>query len=91
MSDPMPGKPHDFIVRLDGLRLDAAAHNRIASAIQSAVVEELGRVDLAGTHPPPPAFAYFPLKWRGLWLHEAAGLKNLGDLANPQLTVAVRE
>jgi hypothetical protein len=87
MSD---AKSNDFIVRLDGLHLDAAAHNRIAGAIQAAVVSELGRVDLSGIKPPPPTFAYIPLKWRGIWLRDVEGLKNIGELTGPQLGVVER-
>jgi hypothetical protein len=74
MSNPMPGKSNDFIVRLDGLHLDEAARNRIAGAIQGAVLAELGRLDLAGSKP-SAALSYIPLQWRGFWLREVANLQ----------------
>jgi len=79
MSNPMPGKPADFIVRLDGLQLDEASRNRIAGAIQAAALAELGRLDLAGAK---PGLAYIPLKWLGMWLRPAATLpEGLGELS----------
>jgi hypothetical protein len=78
MADPMPGKPNDFIVRLDGLKLDEAARHRISSAIQAAVLSELGTIDLTGRGP-TGGLAFIPIKWKGLWLREVARLPELGD------------
>jgi hypothetical protein len=79
MSDPMPAKPNDFIVRLDGLQLDEASRNRIAGAIRAAALAELGRLDLAGAK---PGLAYIPLKWLGIWLRPATTLpEGLGELS----------
>ena len=89
MSDPMPGKPNDFVVRLDGLRLDEAAKNRIAGAIQSAVVAELGLIDHGGNKP-FSALAYIPLKWRGYWLREIDRLPENIAQFNKQLNVEER-
>jgi hypothetical protein len=80
MSNPMSGKPNDFIVRLDGLPLDEAARHRIAGAIQSAVLAELGKLDLAGNKPTNALF-HIPTEWLGLWLREVTGLREgLGEL-----------
>lgn len=80
MSDPMPGKPNDFVVRLDGLKLDEASRSRIAGAIQAAVLAELGRLDLAGAQP-NNGLAYIPIKWRGIWLRQMVNVpEGLGEL-----------
>lgn len=80
MSEPMPGKPNDFIVRLDGLPLDEAAKRRIAGAIQSAVLGELGKLDLAGKKP-TNSLVHIPIEWRGLWLREVTKLsEGLGEI-----------
>jgi hypothetical protein len=69
MSDPTAVRPNDFVVRLDGLPLDDGARQRIAAALQSAAVAELGRLDLNKRD----AFAYIPRKeWYGLWLRTIA-------------------
>jgi hypothetical protein len=84
----MSAKPNDFIVRLDGLKLDEAARGRISAAIQSAVVAELGRLDLAGLHS-SNRLAYFPIRWPGLWLREINELPSgLGELGK---TLTVNE
>jgi hypothetical protein len=75
MSDPMPGKPHDFVVRIEGLPLDEEAQRRIAGAIQGALLSELGRLDLAGTNP-KPTLSYIPVQWLGIWLREARHLQD---------------
>lgn len=80
MSDPMPLKPHDFIVRLDGLPLDEPTRQRIAGAIQAAVLSELGKLDLAGAKP-AAGLAYLPHRWWGIWYRVRADvLENLGGL-----------
>jgi hypothetical protein len=81
MSD---GKPHDFIVRLEGLKLSAEHQNQIASAIQSAVMAELGKVDLAprktaNTGGNVVNLAMLPIKWRGI-LYRPAASANAGVL-----------
>ena len=79
MSDPMPLKSHNFIVRLDGLHLDAAAQKRIAGAIQAATLAELGRLDLGGGKP-AGALSYIPIQWLGYWYREVANLQGgVGD------------
>lgn len=79
MSNPAEANSADFIVRLEGLHLDEAARNRVAGAVQAAVMAELGKLDLTAGRP-KPAFAYLPLKWRGIWLRERLpeGLGELG-------------
>lgn len=84
MADPMPGKPHDFVVRIEGLPLDEEAQRRIAGAIQGVLLSELGRLDLAGVKP-KPTLSYIPVQWLGIWLRDARNLqgpiefnKNLG-------------
>jgi hypothetical protein len=74
LSDPMPGRPQDFIVRLDGLKLDEAARNRIAGAIQTAVMSELGRLDLGH---PETILIHTPKEWLGRWLREIHSAKDL--------------
>jgi len=85
MSD---GKSHDFIVRLEGLQLSSEHQHRIASAIQSVVMAELGKVDLAPKGAAPQGnvnLALLPLKWRGIWYR--TGLPaNIGELVK-SLTV----
>lgn len=73
MSEPMPGKPHDFMVRLDGLKLDEATSHRIAGAIQAAVMSELAKLDLSGGQP-HGSVAYIPKDWLGIWLRQIPGL-----------------
>src|SRR5262249_35571487 len=77
MSNPVEKNSADFIVRLDGLHLDEAARNRIAGAVQSAVMAELGNLDLTAGQP-KPGLAYIPLKWRGIWLRHSLP-EGLGD------------
>jgi hypothetical protein len=79
----------DFVVRLDGLRLDDAARSRLAGAVQAAVMAELGKLDLTGGRP-VPTLAYLPLKWRGIWLRDIEKLpEGFGQLAH-QLEVVER-
>jgi hypothetical protein len=79
MSDPMPGRPNDFVVRLEGLKLDEAARNRIAGAIQAAVLKELGTIDLSGSNP-ANNLIHIPITWRGIIYRNLAKLP--GDVAN---------
>jgi hypothetical protein len=89
MSNLTQGNSADFIVRLDGLRLDEAARSRIAGAVQAAVMAELGRLDFTAGKS-TPALAYIPLKWRGIWLREIQKLpEGLGELGH-ELGVAER-
>ena len=69
MSEPMHGKPHDFMVRLDGLKLDEATSHRIAGAIQAVVISELGKLDLTGGQH-HGSLAYIPKDWLGIWLRQ---------------------
>jgi hypothetical protein len=71
----MPGKPSDFIIRVDGLNLDDSARARLAGVLQAAFMGELGRLDLA---PRGGAVAYIPHKeWLGLWLRSIGQIKDL--------------
>jgi len=88
MSDPMPGKPHDFVVRIEGLPLDEEAQRRIAGAIQGAMLSELGRLDLAGRDP-NPTLSYIPIRWLGIWLRDARTLQAPGEF-NKDLGVTER-
>jgi hypothetical protein len=72
----MPGKPTDFVLRVDGLNLPDAARERIAGALQAALMSELGRLDLGGAR--TETVAYIPHKeWLGLWLRSLANLRDL--------------
>jgi len=73
MADTM-GK-NDFIVRLDGLKIDEATKARLAGRIQGAVLRELAGVDTGGDY-----HAFVPRKeWYGLWVRMNAALqKQLG-------------
>ena len=88
MSDPMPGKTNDFVVRLEGLELDEQARNRISAAIQAAAMAELGRVD--GGH--QGGLVALPSEWLGMWLRSAAqrGGHPPQDFANKILQVTER-
>jgi hypothetical protein len=70
----MPGRAQDFIVRLDGLKLDQASRDRIAGAIQTAVMSELGRLDLGGDG---TILIHTPKEWLGRWLREVSSLRDL--------------
>jgi hypothetical protein len=85
----MPGKPSDFVVRLDGLDLSESAKNHIAAALQASVVAELGRLDLAHK---ASGLAYFPRKeWLGLWLRSVVDIRDpRGQEFNKALEVAER-
>ena len=89
MSDPMPGKAADFVVRLDGLGLDDSARDRIAAALQAATLAELGRLDLGHK---AGAAAFIPRKeWYGLWLRSMANIQDLkGQDFNKALNVSER-
>jgi hypothetical protein len=90
MANPMPGKSqrNDFIVRLDGLPLDPVSKRQIAAAIQSAVLAELGKIDLTGNQP-ENRLAHIPIQWLGIWLRDLTKLpEDLGELGK---TLGVRE
>ena len=89
MSDPMPGKPADFIVRLDGLGLSDDARSRIAAALQAATLAELGRLDLGHQ---TGAAAFIPRKeWLGFWLRSMVEIRDLkGQDFNKALNVSER-
>jgi hypothetical protein len=78
----------DFVVRIDTAKLNEKQAGAIASAIQVAVVAELGKVDLArdfgGT--PAAAISLHP-EWRGYWLRS---LKDLQEQKQQVLTVQAR-
>ena len=79
----------DFVVRIDTAKLNEKQSAAIAAAIQSAVLGQLGTLDLA--HPTTGAHAaaapagigsmLFHPEWRGIWI------RNLKDLQNPAQTV----
>lgn len=79
------GNEHDFIVRLEGLNLDEAAKQRIAGAIQGAVMAELGRIDLRGQAGFP---GFFPRKdWLGFILRDMGRLRQPEEIAGGPLRV----
>jgi hypothetical protein len=81
----------DFVVRIDTAKLNAKQAAAIASAIQGAVLAELGALDLA--HPAESAALtaaagpvglgsiIFHPEWRGLWI------RNIRDLQAPGQTI----
>ncbi len=81
----------DFVVRIDTAKLSSKQAAAIASAIQGAVLAELGELDLA--HPADPGSLkaaagpvglgsiIFHPEWRGLWI------RNIKDLQSPQQTI----
>ena len=74
MSNPMPGKPSDFVLRVEGLELNDGVRDRIAGALQASLMAELGRLDLAAK---APVVAFIPRKeWYGLWLRSLAQLRD---------------
>lgn len=80
---------NDFIVRLDGLKLDEAAKARLAGRIQGAVLREIAGIDTGGD-----LYAFVPHKeWIGLWVRmHAAMQKQLGggQIAAPVLQAIER-
>lgn len=60
----MPQQPgSEFIVKLNGLKLPAAAESKINAAIQQAVTLELAKLDLK-----EDVAYHFPKEWLGIWL-----------------------
>ena len=55
----------DFIVKLDGIKLDTAAEKRMNDAVQAAVLRVIAEIDVAPTYavriPRPP-------EWLGIWI-----------------------
>ena len=80
----------DFVVRIDTAKLNAKQSAAMASAIQGAVLAELGKLDIApaaaehaaGAAAAPAGFGtgsiLFHPEWRGIWI------RNLKDLQAPQ-------
>jgi len=70
----------DFIFRVDSVNLTDMQQEKIAAAIQGAVLTELAKLDLHGDQAkskssPPPAggpgggsFLFSPILWRGGWI-----------------------
>jgi len=54
----------DFIFRVSSLNLTAAQQQKIASAIQGAVLAELAQLDL-GPQPSAADCLFRPIKWAG--------------------------
>jgi len=54
----------DFIFRVSSVNLTAAQQQKIATAIQGAVLGELAQLDL-GTQPSAPNCLFIPIKWAG--------------------------
>ena len=56
----------DFIFRVSSVKLTDAQQQKIAAAIQGAVLTELAQLDLGGGSKTPTAgFLYWPHNWRG--------------------------
>lgn len=55
----------DFIVKLDGIKLDTAAQKKMNDAVQAAVLRVIAEIDVAPTYavriPRPP-------EWLGIWI-----------------------
>ena len=72
----------DFVVRIDTAKLNDRQAAALSSAIQGAVLAELGKLDLAHAAAPaaggPFGSIIFHPEWRGLWL------RNLKELQLPQ-------
>jgi hypothetical protein len=89
----------DFIFRVDHVHLTEHQQEKIASAIQGAVLTELARLDLhaerstakasvpAAGGPPSGGFLYTPISWRGGMM---IGLDGVENAVRNTLTVAVR-
>jgi hypothetical protein len=72
----------DFVVRIDTARLDDKQAAAVATAIQGAVLAELGKLDLPHAHGAGPTGSImFHPEWRGLWL------RNLKDLQEQKQTI----
>lgn len=76
----------DFVVRIDTAKLSEKQAAAIASAIQGAVLSELGKLDLAKNRSVGlgvGSILQHP-EWRGLWIRN---LKNLQELEQQALKV----
>jgi hypothetical protein len=83
----------DFIFRVDNVQLNDAQREKIASAIQGAVLTELARLDLQGDQgkgktgapaPSGPSYLYRPILWNGGLLLKA---EELASAASSNLSV----
>jgi hypothetical protein len=54
----------DFIFRVSSVNLNAEQQDKIARAIQGAVLTELAQLDL-GPQPAAPNCLFIPIKWAG--------------------------
>jgi hypothetical protein len=62
-------KGSEFIVKLSGIKLPAAAEDEVSREINAAVMRALGRIDLKGD-----LSARIPWKeWRGIWIEKLRG------------------
>jgi len=87
----------DFIFRVDHVHLSEAQQEKIASAIQGAVLTELARLDLHGdtrskttqaaVGPSGGECIYIPHNWKGGMLIKAL---EVADAVNTQLTVTTK-
>ena len=89
----------DFIFRVDSVHLTEAQQEKIASAIQGAVLTELARLDLhaerstakasapAAGGPTGGGFLYIPISWRG---GRMIPLEGVQAAASSVLTVSER-
>ena len=87
----------DFIFRVDNVHLTESQQERIASAIQGAVLTELARLDLHGdtrskttqaaVSAPTGDCIYIPHNWKGGMLLKAL---EVAEAVNTQLTVTAR-
>ena len=75
---------NDFVVRIDNTKLNAKQSAAIAAAIQGAVLQQLGHLDLAHAtteHAAIPGGGLGSIisqpGWRGIWI------RSLRDLQNP--------
>ena len=61
----MASNSSEFLVKFDGVKLPAAAEERIAAAVQAAALSEFATLDLA-----PQLVPQIPSKklWRGIWV-----------------------
>jgi hypothetical protein len=84
----------DFIFRVDNVQLNDAQQQKIASAIQGAVLTELAKLDLHGDQgkakpgapaPDGPSYLYRPILWNGGLLLKA---EELAAAASSNLTVS---
>jgi hypothetical protein len=55
----------DFIFRLSSVNLTDKQKQQVASAIQGAVLTELGKLDLTTSGSPSPTCLFVPIKWAG--------------------------